>query len=124
MGGKYKDEGLIVIGVHSPEFAFERDIANVKRANDFAIWRAFSNQYWPAHYVVDASWRETAYCIRAGSCSHSRLLPWISVKRKVTLAAARLASRRVGRMGFRGPLVPFQRVPAGQRGCRAREVKE
>jgi thiol-disulfide isomerase/thioredoxin len=47
---KYKDEGLIVIGVHSPEFAFERDIANVKRANDFAIWRAFSNQYWPAHY--------------------------------------------------------------------------
>jgi thiol-disulfide isomerase/thioredoxin len=89
---KYKDEGLIVIGVHSPEFAFERDIANVKRANDFAIWRAFSNQYWPAHYFVDAPWRETASCIRAGSCSHSRLLPWISMKRKVTLAAARLAS--------------------------------
>ena len=67
---KYKDEGLVVIGVHSPEFAFERDIGNVKRAthnldlrfpiaidNGFAIWRAFSNQYWPAHYFVDAQGR-------------------------------------------------------------------
>lgn len=70
MGGKYKDEGLIVIGVHSPEFAFERDIENVKRAvhkldlqfpiaidNSFAVWRAFSNQYWPAHYFIDAQGR-------------------------------------------------------------------
>jgi cytochrome c biogenesis protein CcdA/thiol-disulfide isomerase/thioredoxin len=67
---KYRDQGLVVVGVHSPEFAFERDIANVKRAardlglqfpiaidNDFAIWRAFSNQYWPAHYFVDAQGR-------------------------------------------------------------------
>jgi len=67
---KYKDQGLVVIGVHSPEFAFERDIENVKRAvhklglpfpiaidNSFAIWRAFSNQYWPAHYFIDAQGR-------------------------------------------------------------------
>ena len=67
---KYKDQGLVVIGVHSPEFAFERDIANVKRAahdlhlqfpiaidNGFAIWRAFSNQYWPANYFIDAQGR-------------------------------------------------------------------
>lgn len=67
---KYKAEGLVVIGVHSPEFATERDINNVKRAahdmglsfpiaidNDFAIWRSFSNQYWPAHYFVDAQGR-------------------------------------------------------------------
>ena len=67
---KYKDQGLVVIGVHSPEFAFERDIANVKRAahdldlqfpiaidNGFAIWRAFSNQYWPASYFIDAQGR-------------------------------------------------------------------
>lgn len=64
---KYKDQGLVVIGVHAPEFAFERKINNVKRAandlgihfpiaidNDFAIWRSFSNEYWPANYFVDA----------------------------------------------------------------------
>ncbi len=67
---KYKDQGLVVIGVHAPEFAFEKDIDNVKRAvkdlhvdypvaidNDYAIWRAFDNQYWPAHYFVDAQGR-------------------------------------------------------------------
>src|SRR5215469_270279 len=65
---KYKDQGLVVIGVHSPEFAFEKDIGNVKKAvadlkldypvaidDDYAIWRAFQNQYWPAHYFIDAN---------------------------------------------------------------------
>jgi cytochrome c biogenesis protein CcdA/thiol-disulfide isomerase/thioredoxin len=64
---KYKDQGLVVIGVHAPEFAFERNIDNVKKAiadlhitypvaidNDYQIWRAFNNQYWPAHYFIDA----------------------------------------------------------------------
>jgi thiol-disulfide isomerase/thioredoxin len=64
---KYKDQGLVVIGVHAPEFAFERNIDNVRKAtrelkidypvaidNHYAIWRALSNQYWPALYVVDA----------------------------------------------------------------------
>jgi cytochrome c biogenesis protein CcdA/thiol-disulfide isomerase/thioredoxin len=64
---KYKDQGLVVIGVHAPEFAFERDIGNVGKAvhdlgitypvaidNHYAIWRAFGNQYWPAHYFIDA----------------------------------------------------------------------
>ncbi|MGR9170675.1 cytochrome c biogenesis protein DipZ [Rhizobium sp. KDH_Rht_773_N] len=64
---KYKDQGLVVIGVHSPEFAFEKNVANVKKAisdlgitypvavdNDYAIWRAFDNEYWPAHYFIDA----------------------------------------------------------------------
>ena len=64
---KYKDQGLVVIGVHAPEFAFERNIDNVKKAthdlgidypvaidNNYAIWRALNNQYWPAHYFVDA----------------------------------------------------------------------
>ena len=67
---KYKDQGLVVIGVHAPEFAFERDLDNVRRAtkelgitypvaidNNYAIWRAFENQYWPAHYFVDAKGR-------------------------------------------------------------------
>jgi peroxiredoxin len=64
---KYKDEGLVVIGVHAPEFAFEKKIDNVRKAvedfgigypiaidNDFRIWRAFENSYWPAHYLIDA----------------------------------------------------------------------
>lgn len=64
---KYKDQGLVVIGVHTPEFAFEKSEANVRQAverlgvtypvamdNDFAIWRAFRNNYWPAHYFIDA----------------------------------------------------------------------
>ena len=67
---KYRDMGLVVIGVHAPEFAFERNIDNVKKAthdlgvdypvaidNNYAIWRAFDNQYWPAHYFVDAQGR-------------------------------------------------------------------
>ena len=65
---KYRDRGLVVIGVHSPEFAFEKDVDNVRRAvrdagisypvaidNDFALWRAFANEYWPAHYFIDAT---------------------------------------------------------------------
>jgi thiol-disulfide isomerase/thioredoxin len=65
---KYREHGLVVIGVHAPEFAFERDVGNVRRAvrelgvsypvvldNDFAIWRAYGNRYWPAHYFIDAS---------------------------------------------------------------------
>ena len=64
---KYKDHGLVVIGVHTPEFAFERNADNVRAAvsslkigypvaidNDYKIWRAFDNEYWPAHYFIDA----------------------------------------------------------------------
>jgi len=67
---KYKDQGLVVIGVHAPEFPFEKNIDNVKQAvaklkidypvaidNDYAIWRAFKNEYWPADYFVDAQGR-------------------------------------------------------------------
>ena len=65
---KYKDQGLVVIGVHTPEFQFEMDEANVRRAakdipvnypiaidSDHKIWRAFANQYWPALYFIDAT---------------------------------------------------------------------
>jgi thiol-disulfide isomerase/thioredoxin len=64
---KYRDQGLVVIGVHTPEFNFEHDLDNVRRAakdlgveypiaidNDYAIWNAFHNHYWPAFYFVDA----------------------------------------------------------------------
>ena len=68
--GSYRDRGLTIVGVHTPEFAFERDSANVERAiadnrlrypvvqdNDFATWHAWGNQYWPAKYLIDARGR-------------------------------------------------------------------
>ena len=67
---KYRARGLVVIGVHSPEFPFEHDLENVRRAakdmrveypvaidNTFSIWRAFDNRYWPALYLLDARGR-------------------------------------------------------------------
>ena len=65
---KYKDSGLVVLGVHTPEFPFEKDESNVRNAvrelgidypvamdNDYRIWRGFNNRYWPAHYFIDAA---------------------------------------------------------------------
>ncbi len=81
---KYKDQGLVVIGVHAPEFAFERDIGNVGEAvkklgitypvaidNDYAIWRAMGNQYWPAHYFIDAQGRVRAHHFGEGDYAQS-----------------------------------------------------
>ncbi len=62
----YKDKGLVIIGVHTPEFEFEKDAGNVKKAterfqilypvaldNNYKTWQAYSNSYWPAHYLID-----------------------------------------------------------------------
>jgi thiol-disulfide isomerase/thioredoxin len=67
---KYEDNGLVMIGAHSPEFPFEHDVDKIRPAlqamgvdypiaidNDFAVWRAFDNNYWPALYFVDAQGR-------------------------------------------------------------------
>jgi thiol-disulfide isomerase/thioredoxin len=67
---RYRDRGLVVVGVHAPEFGFEHDLDNVQRAtrelgvgypvvidNDFTIWRSFENHYWPAVYLVDRDGR-------------------------------------------------------------------
>jgi thiol-disulfide isomerase/thioredoxin len=67
---KYEDQGLVVVGVHTPEFPFERDADNVRWAAkyqrveypialdpDYAIWRAFANNYWPAVYIADGEGR-------------------------------------------------------------------
>ena len=64
----YRDRGLVVIGVHTPEFSFEREVANIREAvesmrigypvavdSDYAVWRAFANHYWPALYFVDST---------------------------------------------------------------------
>lgn len=62
----YQDDGLVIIGVHTPEFGYERELENVKEAivrldvpypvaidNDWATWRAYNNRYWPAQYLID-----------------------------------------------------------------------
>jgi hypothetical protein len=67
---KYAEQGLVVVGVHTPEFPFEHDVANVREAakdlavgwpialdSDYRVWRAFSNMYWPAVYIADAQGR-------------------------------------------------------------------
>jgi cytochrome c biogenesis protein CcdA/thiol-disulfide isomerase/thioredoxin len=81
---KYRDQGLVVIGVHAPEFAFERNVDNVKQAvhdlgidypvaidNNFAIWRALNNQYWPAHYFIDAQGNIRYHHFGEGDYAHS-----------------------------------------------------
>jgi thiol-disulfide isomerase/thioredoxin len=67
---KYGDRGLVVVGVHTPEFPFERDLENVREAasalrvgypialdSDYGVWQAFGNRYWPAVYIADAEGR-------------------------------------------------------------------
>ncbi|MFZ5524297.1 MAG: cytochrome c biogenesis protein DipZ [Pseudomonadota bacterium] len=67
---KYRSQGLVIVGVHAPEFAFEKDRRNVEMAirdldinypvamdNQYAIWNAYRNEYWPAHYLIDAQGR-------------------------------------------------------------------
>src|SRR6266516_866002 len=84
---KYQEHGVVVIGVHSPEFAFEHDIENVRRAakdmrieypiaidNDFEIWRAFTNHYWPALYLVDAQGHLRYHHFGEGKYEQSELI--------------------------------------------------
>jgi len=67
---RYRDHGLVLIGVHTPEFSFEHDLDNIRPAleamrvgwpiavdNDYAVWQAFANHYWPALYFIDAEGR-------------------------------------------------------------------
>lgn len=84
---KYKDQGLVVIGVHSPEFEFEKSVDNVRRAakdmridypiaidSDHAIWNAFDNQYWPALYFVDAKGRIRHHQFGEGEYEQSEMI--------------------------------------------------
>ena len=63
---KYAEDGLVIIGVHTPEFSYEKDIGNVEEAlvrldvpypvaidNNWQTWRSYSNRYWPAKYIID-----------------------------------------------------------------------
>jgi len=84
---KYKDQGLVVIGVHAPEFAFEKNFTNVRRAvkdmridypiavdNDHVIWRAFRNQYWPALYFIDPQGRVRHHHFGEGAYEQSEMI--------------------------------------------------
>ena len=84
---KYKDQGLVVIGVHTPEFSFEKDVDNVRQAareigvdfpiaidSDYTIWDAFRNQYWPALYFVDAQGHIRHYQFGEGEYEQSEVI--------------------------------------------------
>jgi thiol-disulfide isomerase/thioredoxin len=84
---KYKDQGLVVIGVHAPEFAFEKDVNNVRSAvktmrvehpvavdNEHVIWRAFKNRYWPALYFIDSQGRVRHHHFGEGSYEQSEMI--------------------------------------------------
>ena len=84
---KYKDQGLVVVSVHSPEFSFEKNIDNIRWAvkdmkvdypvavdSEHVIWRAFSNQYWPALYFIDAEGRIRYQYFGEGSYAQSEMM--------------------------------------------------
>jgi thiol-disulfide isomerase/thioredoxin len=84
---KYRDRGLVVIGVHTPEFGFEQDLDNVRRAvhamaieypvaidSDYRVWGAFANQYWPALYFVDAEGRIRHHRFGEGDYERSEMV--------------------------------------------------
>ena len=84
---KYRDQGLVVIGVQAPEFSFEKNLNNVRWAvkdmridypiavdNDHAIWRAFENQYWPALYFIDSQGRVRHHHFGEGSYEQSEMI--------------------------------------------------
>jgi thiol-disulfide isomerase/thioredoxin len=84
---KYRDQGLVVIGVHAPEFSFEKDLSNVRWAvkdmridypvavdNEHVIWRAFKNQYWPALYFIDSQGRVRHHHFGEGSYEQPEMI--------------------------------------------------
>jgi thiol-disulfide isomerase/thioredoxin len=84
---KYQDKGLVVIGVHTPEFRFEKNIDNVRREvkalrvdypvavdSEYVIWRAFNNNYWPAQYFIDAQGRVRHTHFGEGSYDQSEMV--------------------------------------------------
>jgi thiol-disulfide isomerase/thioredoxin len=85
--GKYADHGLVVIGVHTPEFPFEHHLGNVRRAaanlridypvavdNNYAVWNAFANHYWPALYFADAQGRIRHHHFGEGEYQQSEMV--------------------------------------------------
>jgi thiol-disulfide isomerase/thioredoxin len=100
---RYKEHGLVVLGVHTPEFSFEEDLANVQRSvkqmrieypvavdNDRAIWRGFANHYWPALYFVDAGGRVRGHHFGEGNYEESEA----TIRRLLADAGNRIDAQR------------------------------
>jgi thiol-disulfide isomerase/thioredoxin len=95
---KYKDAGLVVIGVHTPEFLFEKDAANMKQAvsavnvtypvavdSNYGIWQAFGNNYWPANYFIDGKGRIRYHYFGEGAYADSeRVIQELLKENRVT----------------------------------------
>ncbi len=117
---KYRKDGLVVVGVHSPEFPFEKDAGNVADAiasdgihypvvqdNELGTWNSFHNQYWPAHYLIDTERQGPLHALRRGRLRTDRGGdPLLARRRRQRLAAARTqrpARSRSPRTGSRTP---------------------
>ncbi len=103
---QYKDQGLVLIGVHTPEFEFEKNPANVARAirelgvewpvvqdNDYQIWNAYANQYWPAHYFIDAAGRVRYFHFGEGDYDGSERIIRALLKESGSTVEGEIASR-------------------------------
>jgi len=108
---QYRKDGLVVIGVHAPEFAFERDVANVAKAarelgirypvaldNQFKLWSALKNNYWPAHYFVDAQGRVRYHHFGEGDYERSErvIRQLLAEAGRAPMSAARAEPRASG----------------------------
>jgi thiol-disulfide isomerase/thioredoxin len=108
---RYESQGLVVIGVHTPEFAFEHDLENVRQASrrlrvdypvaidsDYAIWRAFDNQYWPALYFVDGRGRIRHHRFGEGEYRESEMM----IRQLLAESGKQSLPREVGPVDGRG----------------------
>lgn len=124
---KYRDQGLVVVGVHTPEFAFEKKVENIRQAvarfglvypvavdNDFRIWRAFRNSYWPALYVVDAQGRIRHSQFGEGGEARS--------ERAVQDLLAEAAGHREAQADLATPQAPGAQAPADLGNIRSSET--
>jgi thiol-disulfide isomerase/thioredoxin len=113
--GKYADAGLVVIGVHTPEFGFEHEVDNVRRAvksirvgypvaidNDYAIWQAFDNHYWPALYFADSQGRIRHHHFGEGEYQQSEMV----IQQLLTEAGSGDISRDLAPVDARGVEAP------------------
>ena len=115
---KYAGDGLVVVGVQTPEFEFEGDLDNVRRGieeldvrypvavdNDYAVWQAFDNHYWPALYFVDAQGRIRHHHFGEGEYEDPRWSSRCSCVRpaETSTKASSASSRAVSRRRPTGP---------------------
>ncbi|PWC31038.1 cytochrome c biogenesis protein DipZ [Azospirillum sp. TSO35-2] len=119
---KYRDQGVVVVGVHAPEFAFEKRIGNVQKAlrdfaitypvavdNDFRIWRAFGNSYWPAFYIADATGRIRHHQFGEGGYEQTERVIQVLL---AEAAGGRAAGGRVSDGGLVNPAGQGAQAPA------------